>query len=71
MMISKKQSVLTTTDLIHNLIGELIGVIIYELLKRFVSESKLDLINKYTLYIIIPISAFAIINTLIHIKYYL
>lgn len=61
----------STTDLIHNLIGGLIGVIIYESLKRFVSEPKIDLINKYTLYVIIPISAFAIINTLIHIKYYL
>ena len=57
--------------LIHNLIGGLIGVIIYESLKRFVSESKIDLINKYTLYVIIPISAFAIVSTLIHIKYYL
>jgi len=61
----------STTDLLHNSLGGLIGVSLYETLKKFVSTKRIDDINKYTLFIIIPLSIFAVINTLIHINLYI
>lgn len=60
----------STTDLIHNTIGGLIGIVIYEVFRRYVSNEKINLINKVTLYFIIPLSVFAVISTLININLY-
>jgi len=59
------------TDLIHNLIGGLIGICIYESLKFFVSDKVINNINKYTFFILIPIVAFALINTVINMNLYI
>ena len=61
----------SSTDLIHNSLGGIIGVFIYEVLKRFVSNKIIDLINKWCIFILIFIDIFAIINTIINIKLYL
>lgn len=66
-----KIGISSTTDLIHNLLGGLVGLVLYETLKRFVQNKTIDKINKYTLYILIPVCVFAFVNTLIHINLYL
>ncbi len=59
------------TDIIENTIGGIIGIIIYEPLKNLVSNETINKINKYTLFVIIPLGVFVIINTIIHIDLYL
>ena len=42
----------STTDLIHNSIGALVGITIYEVLKKYVSNKAINSINKYLIYLL-------------------
>ena len=55
--------VFATTDLITNTLGGLIGLLLYKLLFSKLSERRVYEIAKYLCFIVIPIAAFAIIQT--------
>ncbi len=60
-----------TTDLIHNLMGGVIGVLIILLLELFMSEKAINGICKWVFYITSPICVATIISTIVSIELYI
>lgn len=61
----------SVSDLILNCAGGIFGIVLYYIIGRFISEKLMDKLSRFSIFVLLPICIFAVVNTIVNIHLYI